>query len=734
MKLFTLVLDHPKKTLSLIGLVTSALAFSLTNLSYDFTIEQLFAKDKEETKAYFDFQEEFSREDNVLLLVHKIPNSYSNEFSNDLDSLVSNFRNSLYFLEIISLADSYSLDNVVGHKSDGLEGISSRLLNMTSSDSAYGAIWLKLKDDFNSFDERKVVIDFIKSSTSNLNWDWTYSGLPVVRNTYVDYMIQDNIKFIPPVALILIISLSFLFRNWIYVILPLLTVLITAIWILGVMSISGKGLNVMTYMVPTLLFIIGVSDSIHFLSRLNIYLVKGIDIKNALKLSIKDMGIALFLTSLTTAIGFMALLYSSISIVQEFGVFIATGVFIAYLLTLTFIPASLMLLKNVVNIKSLSSKNTRLTLLKKFSNLVKSRPKSIVFISILFTSLSLIGASKVATGSSLLSDLHPKSSLYVDLKNVEKWFGGILPMEVIIVKNDSVDIAIYDSLIIGHVKDFQEYLFSLFPHSNWISLPIILEEVFYEINPLEEFPPDQEMIDQLFVLTQGETEGFINFDENKIRISGMLPDLSSDELASIKDSIMMFTKHNFPNWLSVIITGTMPVALSTNNYLIIDLFSGFGLAFIFISIVMGLLFLSVRIGFISMLPNLIPIIFAAGYLGFAGIPIRPPIAITFSICLGIAVDDSLHFLFRFWQERKKNSNMDKAISNTIETTGLAMLTSTIVLVSGFIVITVSTFIPTSQFGVISAITLTVALITDITLLPALLYLFPVQFIKDKNND
>ncbi len=96
-----------------------------------------------------------------------------------------------------------------------------------------------------------------------MNWDWTYSGLPVVRNTYVDYMIQDNIKFIPPVALILIISLSFLFRNWIYVILPLLTVLITAIWILGVMSVSGKGLNVMTYMVPTLLFIIGVSDSIH---------------------------------------------------------------------------------------------------------------------------------------------------------------------------------------------------------------------------------------------------------------------------------------------------------------------------------------------------------------------------------------------------------------------------------------------------------------------------------------
>ena len=87
----------------------------------------------------------------------------------------------------------------------------------------------------------------MKNITSEYNWGWTFSGLPVVRNTYVDYMIEDNIKFIPPVAFILIISLALLFRSWVFVVLPLVTVLITAIWILGMMSISGKGLNVMTY-------------------------------------------------------------------------------------------------------------------------------------------------------------------------------------------------------------------------------------------------------------------------------------------------------------------------------------------------------------------------------------------------------------------------------------------------------------------------------------------------------
>ena len=709
------------------------MSVSIFNLSYDFTIEQLFAKNKQETEQYFEFQKEFSREDNVFLLVHKNASDFNLQFLDSLDNLVNQIKDSPYFLETISLAD---IKGNFHNDEDGEEfnHLSSRLLNMFSSDSAYGAIWLKLEDDYNTFDKRSVVIKFLKKISEKYDWDWTFSGLPIVRNTYVDYMIQDNIKFIPPVGMILIIALAFLFRRWVYVVLPLITVLITAIWILGIMSISGKGLNVMTYMVPTLLFIIGVSDSIHFLSRLNIYLDKGYKVKESLRLSMDDMGIALFLTSLTTSIGFLALLYSSIAIVQEFGVFIASGVFIAYILTLTFIPSMIMILKSSLVRANVSKENNRSKLLKKFSLLVKTKPRQVVFFSILLTIIFLGGASKVSTGSSLLSDLHPQSSLYIDLKNVENWFGGILPMEIIITKDDSIEVPMYDRSIMYHVKEFQNQLTNMFPQSNWISMQRVLEEVLYEINPEVEFPPDQETLDQLHMITQDQTETLINFEENKIRISGMLPDLSSEQLEAVEDTLEVYIKNKFPNWLSVVVTGTMPVALNTNNYLVLDLFSGFGLAFIFISIIMSLLFLSFRVGLISMLPNLIPIIFAAGYLGFMGIPIRPPIAITFSICLGIAVDDSLHFLFRFWQERKNNSNLETAISNTIETTGLAMLTSTIVLVSGFLVITVSNFIPTSQFGVISAITLTVAFITDVTLLPSLLYLFPIKALKKNNND
>jgi len=720
------ILKHPKKVLVFIGIATYFFLISLADLNYNFTIEQLFAKNKKESDIYFEFQKEFSREDNVFLLVHQLPKKINNNFIDSLYQITNKLSASPYFIEIVSLVDSY---NNPDSKENG--NISASLLNMVSKDSTYGSIWLTLRDDYNLFKKRSEVIDYLKRSTAEFDWDWTYSGIPVVRNTYVEYMIEDNIRFIPPVALILVFALAFLFRNWLYVVLPLVTVLITACWILGIMSVTGKGLNVMTYMVPTLLFIIGVSDSIHLLSRLNIYLQKNLSMREALELSMKDMGLALFLTSLTTAIGFLALLYSSISIVQEFGVFIACGVFIAYLLTLTFIPSVMILLRERIQIKSISKSKKRIKFLKRVSKTVRTNPRVIVAIAISLTVILLTGAFNVSTGSSLLSDLHPSSRLYVDLKNVEKWFGGILPLEIIITKDDSVEIAMHDSLVMVHVQNFQGFVSEIFPYSNWISLQKVLEQVLYEISPKEKFPPNQETLDQLYLLTQGQTETLINFEENSLRISGMLPDLSSNTLDSIEASLIQYVDRNFPSWLSMSVTGTMPVALKTNNYLIVDLFSGFGLAFIFISIVMGLMFLSLRIGLISMLPNLIPIIFAAGYLGYANIPIRPPIAITFSICLGIAVDDSLHFLFRFWQERKNTTNIDKAVSNTIETTGLAMLTTTIVLVLGFLVITVSSFIPTAQFGVISAITLCVAFITDITFLPVLLILFPIKFLKKK---
>ena len=232
--LFCFFLKHPKKTLLTIGILTAFFSFSIFQLKYDFTIEQLFAENKVETKNYFDFQDEFSREDNILMIAHQIPKQIEDSFIDSLSQVINIFKNSNYFNEVLSLIDIY--DNNLEGK---IQFSSSSLINIVSKDLKYGSIWLKLKDNHNSYKKRSKVIEYIKSNTADFNWEWTYSGIPVVRNTYVEYMIDDNIKFIPPVALILIISLALLFRHWIYVVLPLVTVIITACCILGIMTLTS---------------------------------------------------------------------------------------------------------------------------------------------------------------------------------------------------------------------------------------------------------------------------------------------------------------------------------------------------------------------------------------------------------------------------------------------------------------------------------------------------------------
>ena len=188
MKIFSLILDHPKKTVFFISIITSLFCISIFDLSYDFTIEQLFAKDKQETEQYFDFQNEFSREDNVFLLVHKNPPTINYKFLDSLSVLVRQLKASSFFIDIVSLAE-VKRDEKSSSNDSGFDHISSRLLNMFSKDSLNGAIWLTLKDEYNTFGKRADVIQFLKNTTAEYNWGWTFSGLPVVRNTYVDYMI-----------------------------------------------------------------------------------------------------------------------------------------------------------------------------------------------------------------------------------------------------------------------------------------------------------------------------------------------------------------------------------------------------------------------------------------------------------------------------------------------------------------------------------------------------------------
>ena len=180
----------------------------------------------------------------------------------------------------------------------------------------------------------------------------------------------------------------------------------------------------------------------------------------------------------------------------------------------------------------------------------------------------------------------------------------------------------------------------------------------------------------------------------------------------------------FPNYIKTEYTGTTVVALKTNDYLVQSLVNSLGIALLFISLIMVSMFRSKSIIFSSLITNIIPIFTILGILAWLNISIRPPTAMTFAVSLGIAVDDSLHFLLRYRRELNKGLNRNDAIKATIVNTGSALLITTTVLVGGFSVLLFSEFLPTYQFGLLAAMMIGTALTCDLTLLPALCIVLP----------
>ena len=592
-----------------------------------------------------------------------------------------------------------------------------------SKDLKYGSIIVTLKDDANNHKNRTAIFEDIKRLTTDQFADWTFSGVSVLRSEYVRYMLRDNFLFLPPIAFLLISILTFVFRNWVYVFLPMLTVLITVIWLLGIMGLSGLEINIMTYIVPTLLFIIGIGDAIHIQARFREnFLMDTSNPKKAMLKTISQMSRVIFLTSITTSIGFLALMTTSIKIVQEFGLEISIGVMIAWFISILVVPSGILLSKNFY----VKKKDFFLPILSWLSNSIPNNPRIFILIPSLVVILCTYKIKDISTNSSLMEDLRPKNKLYQDLKLTEKYFGGVLPFEVLIKVNNSNysdNISVLNQKILKISKEVEFFLKSELRNSRFFSMNDLIASAKRIRANNSTVMSDQQLIQQIVKNQSNQQLKLVDKDQTTLRITGLIEDKTSDEMKIIYSKLDSIS-NVYSDYIDLEYTGTTVVALKTNDYLVQSLVNSLGLALIFISIIMAFMFRANSILFASLITNLIPIFTVLGILAWLGISIRPPTAMTFAVALGIAVDDSLHFLLRYRKELKNGQSRVDAIKSTIMNTGSALLITTSVLVAGFSVLLLSAFLPTYQFGLLSAAMIGTALLCDLTLLPALCLVLP----------
>ncbi len=542
------------------------------------------------------------------------------------------------------------------------------------------------------------------------NWKWHEAGLPVLRTRYVELVEYERGIFIPIAFIIAAITLIWIFRQIRMLIIALTSILVSIIWVSGIMSLANISINVISYLTFNLLMIIGVSDAIHLLMKYHEEINKNKNKTQSLEKVIQKIGSALFLTSFTTAVGFLSLSITNIRILQEFGIIMGVGIGILFIVTILVMPIMLFYVEipKSTHIKRLILKRKK-SLSFQSLKAVQDYPKAIILSSIIVLIVSIYGLTQIDSNVTVLGDLKPSNKLHKDITFVEHNFGGTLPLELIVSASG-----------LPLSKD----LYIKTNTTNSIDNPEFYKKINIFMQRLNNYSSIKSVSGywNMDGNINAQQTKYTNKDRTEIRISCGIENIDSEQADLLKKDIRNEYLSIFDNDTGLKITGSTLLALKMNRYLIKSLLNSFIIAFIVIFISMNILFRSLKLSLVSIIPNVIPLLFAGAIMGFFGIELRPATAMTFSIALGIAVDDTIHFLSRFRSEFLLTKNHEKATTTTILTTGRAIIGTSITLGMGFLVLLFSNFKPNFEFGILATIILMIALLSSLILLPALINL------------
>lgn len=741
------IINNPVLTLSTVFAITLWFAyyafFSSNRLIVDFSLEQMFPENDPERDKYEEFRAEFSREDDKFLLIYSCDDPLRRENVKKLgviDTLINAIAGIEQTTSLFNIQenDEFLFDESLDDST--WDAHRKMVLNhplytnlVISEDGKSGAIYVDMKDDVNDQMSRQNLFEEIDRGLEihGRDWEWYEAGIPVLRTRYVELVSKERTIFIPLGCLVVVLILFFVFRQINCVLLPMTSIFITLIWVSALMAFCGITINLISYLTYILILIIGCSNCIHILMKYHecIYQENG-SIKNAVQRVIKELGGALFLTSFTTAVGFLSLMMTNIKITQEFGFVLGVGVVLMFLVAIITIPITLLYLPipPEYHVNRLIKQKDSFSV-DKIDASTKKYPYWILGFSVVFLALSFVGMNRIDYNISILDDLRPGNRLYDDIMYVDKNFGGTLPLEIVIHnKSDSVAASnIFDLEFLKKADEFENRIESISDIKKAISLNDYIKVMtnFWEPEIGMNLPETtDDVYDYLDVAGGDIGTNLFNSDSTKYRITCRVGNIRSKVADNLRIEVQQIFNEVFKGGnQEVLVSGSTLLALRTQGFLVRDLTTSFILAFIIIFISMIILFKSVRLSLISILPNIIPLMAAAAIMGFAGIKLRPSTAMTFSIALGIAVDDTIHFLARFRQELKKTNDVALSISNSILSTGKAIIGTTLVLCMGFFVLYFSELVPNHEFGILATIILIIALLGSLFLLPVLLNLF-----------
>jgi predicted RND superfamily exporter protein len=742
---------------------------SKVQMSYEFA--KLLPDDDSTSIQYQNFKKIFGEDGSVFVIAIKNKNFFTPDIFNAWYSIGNKIKETEGVEDVLSVAHLFNLEkdetqkrfNIVPvvknppqtqQEIDSLKNVIFSLpfykdfLYNDTTGATLMAITVK-REVLNS-KAREKLIEKIEKNVEEIaqtaNLEIHYSGMPYIR-TKVSVKVSREIKlFVLLSALVTAFILYLFFRSWAPVLVSMLVVAIGVLWSLGTVVLFGYKITILLGLIPPLIIVIGIPNCVYLINKYHQEYKKHGNQARALTRIIQKIGGATFLTNMTTAIGFATFIFTSSQILIEFGYIAAVNVMIVFFLSLLIIPTVFSYLPppQKKHIKHLEN-TWMLKLVDNLEYIILNKRKYVYIGTFLVIVFSIYGISLIETTGNVADDVPRNDKIYTDLLFFEENFSGVMPFEVVIDTRKEGMAAQIPTL--KKIEKLQELIHSYPEFSRPISIAEVIKfskQAYYNGSvDMYSLPTDMEksfLAPYLTTKTEGGKDKILRtyMDSTKryARVTAQMADIGTKEMQRINEDIRPKIDSIFnPEKYTVYLTGNSLVFLNGTNYLVKNLILSLALAIFIISIMMSFLFMSIRMVFVSILPNFIPLLVTAGLMGYFGITIKPSTILVFSIAFGISVDDTIHYLAKYRQEiLHRRWDLKGSVITALRESGMSMAYTSIILFFGFGVFAVSNFGGTVALGVLVSITLIVAMFSNLIILPSLLLSVEKQIIIKAMNE
>ncbi|WP_051295840.1 efflux RND transporter permease subunit [Eisenibacter elegans] len=585
--------------------------------------------------------------------------------------------------------------------------------------------------------QRQVLTNNIKKLgdefTQQTGIELHYAGVPEIRSFMTTKMASELKMLLMLSVVMTVIVLWWFFRSTKAIIVPLITIGVVVVWTMGVIVLLGYKINILTGLLPPILVVIGIPNSVYWITKYHQEYRKNPERALVIQKVVRHITPVALMTNVTTAIGFFVFSFMDTRILREFGVVSSIGVMSMFVVSVILLPTFMMWMpapgdKELRHLDRMGLNK----ILDRFHQLIFERRPLIYTVVAFSVIVSLVGFSQLEVVSFMADDIPQNSTLKQDLAFFEQHFQGAMPLEIVVDTRKTKGVMNLGTL--RRADQLQDSLNSIDLVSQPLSLVSFVKagrQAFYNNPAFYGLPTNQDRVFILNYLKKSEEgsdnisalNNFVDSTGQQMRISLKVADVGSIKMDSLIEGVIrpqvaqIFDQEQY----DVHITGTTLLFIKGNRYLVNNLKTSILIAIGLIAILMAFLFKSLRIIIVSIITNMLPLLITAGMMGFLGVALKPSTVLIFSIAFGIAVDDSIHYLARYRQGLLLNNlSVRDAVSLSLHETGAGMIYTSIILFFGFIIFIFSDFQGTKALGGLTSATLLCAMLANLLLLPALL--------------